>query len=195
VEGKDQIFIIKWDSLCKHVGRKKAKRNIGTNVKKRDWYHFKDCKHAKNHKLFASCNQGNVVAQLANGMAGENLRKVVQFTTFLHLLQQGCPMQEYEAIRPLDELLAMPKNSKKHWIDSSSWTMIEFMHHEVMRATRVTMEVVRYVVLSCDDVSIVDNQYWLSIHYYVMGICNLWWFTFVMKQCFFPTYPLFKCLW
>jgi hypothetical protein len=56
VEGKDKIFIAKWDSLCKHVGRKKVKKNIGTNVKKGDWYHFKDYKDAKNHKLFASCN-------------------------------------------------------------------------------------------------------------------------------------------
>ncbi len=42
VEGKDKIFIVKWDSLCKHVGWKKAKKNIGTNVIKGDWYHFKD---------------------------------------------------------------------------------------------------------------------------------------------------------
>jgi hypothetical protein len=51
-------------------------------------------------------------------------------------------MQKYEAIRPLYEFLAMPKNSKKCWSDSSSWTMVEFMHHEVMRATKVAMEVV-----------------------------------------------------
>jgi hypothetical protein len=61
-------------------------------------------------------------------------------------------MQEYEAIRPLSEFLAMPKYSKKHWNDSSSWTMVEFMHYEVMKATKVAMEVVCYVVLSCDDV-------------------------------------------
>jgi hypothetical protein len=46
-------------------------------------------------------------------MAGQNRRKV-QFATILHLLQQGNPMQEYEAIKPLYEFLAMPKNSKKH---------------------------------------------------------------------------------
>jgi hypothetical protein len=51
-------------------------------------------------------------------------------------------MQKYEAIRPLYEFLAMPKNNKKRWSDSSSWTVVEFMHHEVMRATKVAMEVV-----------------------------------------------------
>jgi hypothetical protein len=42
VEGKDKIFATKLDSLCKHVGQNKAERNIGNNVKKGDWYHFKD---------------------------------------------------------------------------------------------------------------------------------------------------------
>ncbi len=42
MEGKDKIFATKLDSLCKHVGQNKAERNIGNNVKKGDWYHFKD---------------------------------------------------------------------------------------------------------------------------------------------------------
>jgi hypothetical protein len=125
-------------------------------------------------------------------VAKENLKKVVQFATFLHLLEQGCPTQEYEATTPLYEFLAMPKNSKKHWNDSSNWIIVEFMHHEMMKATKVTMEVVWYVALSCDNVSTVDNQSWLSIHCYVVGRCKLW---FVTKQCFFLGYPLFKCLW
>ncbi len=82
-------------------------------MKKGDWYHFKDNKHAKNYKLFGFCSHGNVATQLANGMAGENRIKV-HFATILHLLQQGGPMQEYEAIKPLYEFLAMPKNNKKH---------------------------------------------------------------------------------
>jgi hypothetical protein len=46
--------------------------------------------------------------------------------------------------------------------------MAEFMHQQVMRATKATMGVVLYVVLSCDEVFTVDNQSWLSIHYYVV---------------------------
>jgi hypothetical protein len=82
-------------------------------------------------------------------------------------------MQEYEVIKPLDEFLATPKNGKKHWIDSSRWTMVKFMHHEVTKAIMVAMEVVRYVALSCDDVFTVGNQSWLSIHCYVVGRCKL----------------------
>jgi len=66
--------------------------NIGTNVKKGDWYHFKDNRHAKNYKLLGFHSHGNDSTQLANGMVGENQRKV-QFVTILHLLKQGGPMQ------------------------------------------------------------------------------------------------------
>jgi hypothetical protein len=113
VEGKDQIFAIKLDSFCKHVGWNKVERNIGTNVKKGIGIILKDCRHAKNYKLFGFRSHGNVATQLANEMAGENQRKV-QFATILHLLQQGGPMQKYETIKPLYEFLAVPKNSKKH---------------------------------------------------------------------------------
>jgi len=42
------------------------------------------------------------------------------------------------------------------------------MDQNVMEATKATMGVVWYVVLSCDEVFIVDNQYWLIVHCYVV---------------------------
>jgi hypothetical protein len=36
VEGKNKILAAKWDSLCKHVGRQKVVRSMGSNVKKWD---------------------------------------------------------------------------------------------------------------------------------------------------------------
>ncbi len=96
-------------------------------MKKGDWYHSKDCKHAKNHNFFASYSNGNVVTQLANEMVRENRKNVIQFAIVLHLLQQGYPVQKYEAIKPLYEFLAGPKNSKKHVRnDNFNWTMAEF---------------------------------------------------------------------
>jgi len=37
-----------------------------------------------------------------------------------------------------------------------------------MKAIRVVVGVARYVVLSCDEVSTIDNQSWLHVNYYVM---------------------------
>jgi len=36
-------------------------------------------------------------------------------------------MLEYEFLRSLSEFLIVPRNNKKHWINSSSWQMVEFM--------------------------------------------------------------------
>jgi exoribonuclease II len=86
VEGKDEVLSIKWDSLAKHVGCKKPKNDIGTNVKKGDWYYSKVCKHAKNQKLFTYHGNEFIITQVAHGVVGKNVRKVVQFATMLHLL-------------------------------------------------------------------------------------------------------------
>jgi len=41
-------------------------------------------------------------------------------------------MLEYDAMRPMYEFLIVPKTSKKHWSDNSRWTIVEFMHQEVL---------------------------------------------------------------
>jgi hypothetical protein len=39
--------------------------------------------------------------QLAHMVARKKVRKNIQFSTILHLLQQGHPMLEYESLQPL----------------------------------------------------------------------------------------------
>ncbi len=102
----------------------------------------------------------SISIQVAHGVARENARKVIQFATMLHLFQQGCLMLEYEALKFLFKFLHVLKNNKKHWSDYFGWTMVEFMHQEVLKVTMATL----YVAFNCDEVSIVDNQYWLSMH-------------------------------
>ncbi len=45
MEGENKMLYVKWGSLAKHVGRKKAAKDIMTDVKKKDWYYYKVCKH------------------------------------------------------------------------------------------------------------------------------------------------------
>jgi hypothetical protein len=82
-------------------------KNIGTNVKKRDWYHFKNCGHAENHKSLASHSHGSVATQLANGMT--KLKKGCLICHSLKFVATRLSHVEYEAIKPLYEFLAMPK--------------------------------------------------------------------------------------
>jgi len=46
--GKYKLLALKWDALCKHIGRKKTKIKIGS-MKKGECYYMKSCKHVKNH--------------------------------------------------------------------------------------------------------------------------------------------------
>jgi len=46
----------------------------------------------------------------------------------------------------------------------------------MMKATKVVMGVAQYVVLSCDEVFIVNNQSWLPAHYYLMHNSNFHFF-------------------
>jgi hypothetical protein len=67
-------------------------------------------------------------------------------------------MLEYESLRPLFD------------IGMIVWALDYGKIHvpKVMRATRIVVQITHYVVLSCDEVSIVDNQSCLSLHYYVL---------------------------
>jgi hypothetical protein len=56
------------------------------------------------------CQVSILGLEFANWSSHINL---VQFAVVLHLLQQGCPMQEFEAIKPQSKFLVVPKNNKK----------------------------------------------------------------------------------
>ncbi len=86
MEGENKMLYVKWDFLAKHVGRIKTTKDIMTNVKKRDWYYYKICKHVKNQKLFASHGCEFIATQVAHGVVRHNAKKMVQFANVLHLL-------------------------------------------------------------------------------------------------------------
>jgi len=46
--------------------------------------------------------------------------------------------------------------------------MEKFMHQKVLRITKATMGVARYVALNYDEVSTMDNQSWLYVYCYIM---------------------------
>jgi hypothetical protein len=62
------------------------------------------------------------------------------------------------------EFLTMLKKTRNTWSDSSSWTMVKFVHQEVMKGTKVIVGVAWYVALSCDEMFTIDNQFWLFVH-------------------------------
>lgn len=80
-------------------------------------------------------------------------------------------MMKYEAMRPLFVFLAMPKTSKKHWSGNSGWTIVEFLHQEVLQITKVTIEacfpLTTIVGLFC--MMIMEFVVWMVTLMYIVG--------------------------
>jgi hypothetical protein len=77
-------------------------------------------------------------------------------------------MAEHESKRALYFFINVRKNPKMYQFDSSSWIMVEFMYAQVTEAILAIIFFVNYVALPCDEVNIVDNGSWISIHAYVV---------------------------
>ncbi len=46
--------------------------------------------------------------------------------------------------------------------------MVQHMHDIILEATKFIIGVAQYLSITCDEVSTIDNQSWLSIHAYVV---------------------------
>ena len=168
IEGREKILAPKWDTLKKHGGKRKAVKNMHGGILCGQWYIAINCKHLRNERKWATRGVAIPVRDQLLELKGERARKRLQMGTIFHLLEQGRPMLEYEALQPLFEFLEVPKIPKRHWSDNAGWTMAEAMYAQVLNKTRMTISVARYIALSCDEVSCIDNSSWISVHAYVV---------------------------
>jgi hypothetical protein len=102
------------------------------------------------------------------GFKGDRARKINQFGTMFHILQHGRPMLEYESMRQLFTFLKMPHLSKKHWSDNFGWLIAKYLYRQVMMKVVEVLAAARYVAITCDEVTTMDNQSWISIYAYVV---------------------------
>jgi hypothetical protein len=75
-------------------------------------------------------------------------------------------MSEYESLEDLFSFLDVPNLPHMHWSESSGWIMAEFMFDVVKAEIKAEVSAAPYVVLTCDETTIVDNGSWMSIHAY-----------------------------
>jgi hypothetical protein len=130
------------------------------------WKLNNDLKHKKNERIYAAFHVCNIQTIVAQGAPFK--RKEVQMAIVFHLLSFGRPMLEYEHMRGLLEQLGWPKFPIKHWCDTSGWEMAESLYNVVQNCTKVVVSGAKFLSLSWDEVSTVDNQSWISIHAYVL---------------------------
>ncbi len=113
VEGRKKLLIPKLDYLLKHLGRRKTTFAM-PKVKVGEFYENKKCAYAKKQVLFAQILV-NFVLQLViyQGLAS-NKRKFVQFIVILYVLFHSKPMNFFENMKSLLELLKVKHCLKKH---------------------------------------------------------------------------------
>jgi hypothetical protein len=170
ISGKPKIMAPKWDTLSKHSGKRKATKNLDNSVKKKQWYIAKNCKHLRFERIFAARSTMTVAQQLAL-MKGERARKRQQLATVLYLLQEGRPMLEYPTLKPLFTFLGVPTIARRHWSDGAGWELVDCLYHQVQMKTKEVMEMAQFFSITCNEVTTLNTQSWISIYGYV---CQDW---------------------
>ncbi len=51
--------------------------------------------------------------------------------------------------------------SKHYWNDSMKWVMAECMHKRVIKKVKELIASPKYLTLSCDELTTIDNQSWI----------------------------------
>jgi hypothetical protein len=127
-EPREKILGPKWDTLVKHSGWRKSKKDIPSKqVKKGQKYLASGCQYLVNERRFAARQFQKPILQQLQEMKGERSRKKQQMGIIFYLLQHRRPMLEYEAIKPLLQFLECPKIPLRHWSDNSGWTLAGHM--------------------------------------------------------------------
>lgn len=108
-----------------------------------------------------------MLQQMAKGMIAERKRKVVQFSSILWLLMQGCLLNQFKNLQELLELLFVPDFPTKHWNIPIAWEMADHLAKALTDHTKQVISKAWFFSLSADEVSTVDSQSWLSIHLHI----------------------------
>jgi hypothetical protein len=77
-------------------------------------------------------------------------------------------MLEVEALKSFFSFLNVPLLLKHHFSDSTKWVMAKCMHKQVPKKNLKVIASSKYLALSCDEVTMIENQSWISIHSYVV---------------------------
>jgi hypothetical protein len=85
-----------------------------------------------------------------------------------HLLKNGKPMIKFENLKELFEFLKFVNVPRKHWTYSSEWGMARATHNMVLKQMKVVLRQRIFFSISCDEITIMDNQSWISVHAYVV---------------------------
>ncbi len=88
IERKEKVLVAKWDSIEKHVGKRKDSNG--------NWIMDPKCIHVKNEIYYVRLPITTILQHLNNGQTVEDKQKLVQFAIVFNLLSKGEPMTNHE---------------------------------------------------------------------------------------------------
>jgi hypothetical protein len=100
----------------------------------------------------------------------EKKKKLIKFAFIFHLFSQGRSMTKYEQMQTLLVFLKVLNHPSKHWSDYVSWVIIESLHRVVLIAIEEANMVSKISSLFANKLTTINNQSWISIHYYVVVV-------------------------
>jgi hypothetical protein len=132
VEGREELHVLKINSLHKHSGHWKAVTTT-ERVKKGKFYYVSTNQHIKNERVYYARRGAvgeTIIQQVAYGTMRERRCKLVQFQIVFWLLEHGRPMNDYEAIQELMAQLEVSECPQCHWSVGAGWEMAEAIAEE-----------------------------------------------------------------
>ena len=95
-------------------------------------------------------------------------KKKCQFVVILNMLLIGRPTTDYPSYRDVLSFLECPLIPFKHWSVSTRWGIVECLHAVVQNRVKFALQECQFFSLTCDEVTTVDCQTWISVHVYVV---------------------------
>jgi len=59
--------------------------------------------------------------------------------------------------------------ARKHWFETSGWEIVEHLHNCMLSALKIVVQNARFVSISVDEVTAVDNTFWIGMHVYIFS--------------------------
>lgn len=77
-------------------------------------------------------------------------------------------MLEFESRAALYKLLSIFDMPYVHWCNTSGWIVVEHMCKQIVEEIRRLIQPARYVVVTVDEVTAINNSSILSVHAYIV---------------------------
>jgi hypothetical protein len=59
-------------------------------------------------------------------------------------------------------------NVNNHWTYNSGWGMVECMNNVVLATTKMAIQIIKLINVSCNEMTSIHNQSWIFVHVFVV---------------------------